>query len=234
LNCLGVRDESEIAKIWVDLTRTGYLRNFYYAVNDIGLYLEAIRHFGVLSGRENESQELAEYIKKKLALIDAIAPGLKKPRVLYVMGHPLFALNATRFENSLIERAGGMSLNRLIEREGIPGLSIPGEELVGLDPEIVIVSGLFSTDGSGFKDHYSNKGIDFPAARDGRIYSIYPSWDFGSPRWILGMMCIANHIHPEAFAFDIDREADEFYRKFYGISFESVRSTRHFCLARTQ
>ena len=78
LNCLGVHDESEIARIWVDLTRTGYLREFYYAVNDIGLYLKAIRHFGELSGREKESKELAEYIMKKLELIDELRSGAEK------------------------------------------------------------------------------------------------------------------------------------------------------------
>ena len=173
LSCMGVNDESEVARIWVDLTRSDYLKDFYYAVNDIGLYIKAIRHLGDLSGKEKESQELAEYLIKKLEPIDKLAREPKKPRVLYVMGHPLFALNATRFENSLVEKAGGISLNRLIEREGIPGLSISGEELIGLNPEIVFVSGLFSGSGSGFKDYYTEKGIDFPAARDGAGSTVY-------------------------------------------------------------
>lgn len=232
LRCLGVNDEDTIARIWVDVTKTGYLNDMYYAVNDIELYLKAIEHFARLSGRENEGEELVGYILEKLELIDKLAPGIKRPRVLYIMSHPLFALNASRFENTLVERAGGLSLNRLIGREGMPGISITGEEMVRLDPEIIIVSGLFSGDRSGFNEFYKEKNVDCPAVKEDRIYHIYPSWDFGTPRWILGMMYIANKVRPETFCFDIDKEADWFYRKFYGVPFESVRSKRHFCLTR--
>jgi hypothetical protein len=38
--------------------------------------------------------------------------------VYYSMGYPLFALNGKRFENDLVETAGGDSVNKLIKRGG--------------------------------------------------------------------------------------------------------------------
>lgn len=60
---------------------------------------------------------------------------------------------------------------------------------------------------------------------------MHPSWDFGSPRWILGLMTIANTIHPGLFDFSIDGEADQFYRKFYGVPYHSVATNRSFAHA---
>jgi hypothetical protein len=60
---------------------------------------------------------------------------------------------------------------------------------------------------------------------------MHPSWDFGSPRWILGLMMIANTIHPEIFDFSMEEEADLFYRKFYGVPYRSVATNRSFAHA---
>lgn len=232
LRCLGITDEHAIGNIWIDVARSGYLNDFYYAVNDMGLYLEAIGHFARAAGREGEGKALVGHIRERLGAIDGAGAAAKRPRALYVMGHPLFAVNATRFENALVERAGGISLNRSIPREGIPGVTITAEEMEGLGPEAIFVSGLFSGNGHDFKRFYDDAGIDVPAVRENRIHYVYPSWDFGSPRWILGLMYMANRLRPDTFAFDVEGEADYFYRKFYGVSFESVRSKRHFSLTR--
>lgn len=40
------------------------------------------------------------------------------------MGTPLFGLIGTRFENSIVESAWGISLNRNITRQGKPGVTL--------------------------------------------------------------------------------------------------------------
>lgn len=228
LHCLGVTNEDVIAKVWLDVMKSGYLREFYMAVNDIELYINAIEHFAFLTNRKDKGEELTLFIRERLNAIRGVCFDDDRPGVLYTMSHPMFALNATRFENALIEAAGGMSLNRLLVREGIPGVSITKEELERLSPDMILVSGLFSGERTDFKKFYESLGVSCRAVREGRIYHMYPSWDFGSPRWILGLMYLANLTHPEKFAFDITREADEFYHRFYGVPFESMRLKRHF------
>jgi hypothetical protein len=41
-------------------------------------------------------------------------------------------------------------------------------------------------------------------------------------------MYIANKLHPDIFNFDIDKEANQFYKRFYGVSFDSSRHNRSF------
>ena len=63
----------------------------------------------------------------------------------------------------------------------------------------------------------------------GRIYNHpCPGWDFGSPRWILGLMYIASILHPGRCSFDITAEADAFYHEFYGIPFDPLDANRSF------
>jgi hypothetical protein len=121
--------------------------------------------------------------------------------VYYSMGYPLFALNGKRFENDLVETAGGDSVNKLIKRGGKPGINISRNEF---------------------------NGLNISAVKNKRIYRIYPGWNFGSPRWILGLMYIANEIHPEIFNFNIDDEADKFYGRFYRLNFSSIEPNRSF------
>jgi len=75
---------------------------------------------------------------------------------------------------------------------------------------------LFSSSVIDFYEYCIKNELDVPAVRDKKIYQIYPGWDFGSPRWILGLMYIINKIHPEIFNFNIYAEADLFTRNFIG------------------
>lgn len=70
--------------------------------------------------------------------------------------------------------------------------------------------------------------LDVPAVRDRRVFAMPPSWDFGSPRWILGLMTIAQTIHPDRFHYSIEDEADRFYRTFYGVPYASLEANRSF------
>jgi hypothetical protein len=44
--------------------------------------------------------------------------------------------------------------------------------------------------------------------------------DFGNPRWIIGLMFMANTLHPDIFNFDIKKEAQSLYAIFYHIEFK--------------
>lgn len=150
------------------------------------------------------------------------------PRVYYAMGHPLFALNPGRFEGKLVEAAGGTYVNRATGREGKPGASLSREEFVALAPEYLFTSGFLTSTVEDTLRYCAEHGLNVPAVRDGQVYSMRPSWDFGSPRWILGLMTIANTLHPDLFAFDIEEEADRFYRRFYGVPYRAADANRSF------
>lgn len=229
LTCLGVDDRADLARIWGGVLQSGMLgRELHDRMNNIDAYLDLIMDLAHRTGREEEGRELTGYIRKRLDYIRGRVADAPRPRVFYAMGHPLFALNPGRLEGKLVEAAGGIYVNRAIGREGKPGVTISREEFVALEPEYLFTSGFLTSSVEDTLRYCAEHGLDVPAVQNQRVYSMHPSWDFGSPRWILGLMTIANALHPDLFAFRIEEEADRFYRRFYGVPYRAAVHNRSF------
>ena len=91
--------------------------------------------------RSLQAEALAGYMEEKIALIKAGYPHIKRlPRVYYCMGKPLFCIKGERFENQMVELAGGYSVNKEIDIDGRPGETLTPAELMALNPEVVFIS----------------------------------------------------------------------------------------------
>jgi len=226
--CLGINDEQTSAKVWVDFVSRNYIDLLHKKIQGIETYYEIITHLAELTGRKREGDILIRYLSERTDEISRQVEGLQRPTVLYVMGTPLFVLNEERFENTLVRRAGGEPLNRGFPRKGKPGIMISPEDLNRMDPEVIVISGFLS---SPVEDTYAvceEQGIDIRAIRNRKVFNMPPSWDFGSPRWVLGLAYLARALHQEDTRIDPEEEADRFYRKFYHIPFSDARPNRSF------
>ncbi|MDG6256875.1 MAG: radical SAM protein [Methanomicrobiaceae archaeon] len=226
---LGIRDDQELGSVLGDIIREDLIRGMHDRIQQIDSWLGLIEDLAARAGREGEGRGLIAFIRER---VDRIAAGSAlaktRPRVYYSMGYPLFALNAERFETNLVEAAGGTCVNKRIERKGKPGVNISATELNDLNPEYMFISGFLSSPASDYLHYCTTHGIETDAVRAGRLFNIPAGWDFGSPRWILRFMCIANTIHPEIFSFDLEHEQREFYRRFYGITSGTIVTNRDF------
>jgi hypothetical protein len=232
LACLGVDDQKTLSRIWGEVLKTGMLKKeLHDRMNNIDAYLGFVSDLAGKTGREEAGRDLCKFITTRLEMIRKMVEGTPRPRVYYAMGHPLFALNPGRFEGKLVEAAGGVYVNRAIGREGKPGVTIQREEFVALNADFLFTSGFLTSTVEDTLRYCKEHSLDVPAVRKSQVYTMHPSWDFGSPRWILGLMTIANTIHPGLFDFSIDEEADQFYRKFYGVPYHSVATNRSFAHA---
>lgn len=232
LTCLGVHDQATLSRIWGQVLGSGMLKKeLHDRMNGIDAYLGYVMALAEETGREEAGHDLCNFIRSRLNLIRDGVAGVPKPRVYYAMGHPLFALNPGRFEGKLVEAAGGTYVNRAIAREGKPGVTISREEFMDLNPDFLFTSGFLTSTVEDTLRFCEEHSLDVPAVREGQVYTMHPSWDFGSPRWILGLMTIAQTIHPDLFDFSIEREADLFYRQFYGVPYRSVATNRSFAHA---
>ena len=218
LECLGVTDGIKLDWLWKDLIKENYLAYVHEKLASFETYYEMVRDLSRRTGKTAEGERLIGYLESKSGPViekTAKIPLSEKPPVYYSMGTPLFGLMHTRFENSMVEAAGGVSLNRRITRQGKPGVTLTKEEFECLNPDYIIISGLFSSPASDYKDFCSREGVKAGAVEKGRIFNMVPGWDFGSPRWILGLMHLANILHPDLFSFDLERERKEYYMMFY-------------------
>ncbi|MBG0768780.1 radical SAM protein [Methanococcus maripaludis] len=226
---LGIRDNEELGDILGDIIKEDFIRGLHDRIQQIDSWLELIKDLAMRTGREKEGNELIAFIQERVDKINEGSKLIKScPTVYYSMGYPLFALNAERFETNLVEAAGGICVNKSLTRKGKPGVNISVNEINKLSPEMMFISGFLSSPASDYVQYCKKHGIDNKAVRMGNICNVPTGWDFGSPRWILGFMFLANTIHPEIYSFDLENEQKEFYKRFYGIDVENVVTNRDF------
>ncbi len=228
LTCMGADDPEKIPELWFDIMETDYLKEFHETVHLPEAYGNIIDLLARKTGCEKAGDRLKTFINQTLSHIRLRACSADRPKVYYAMGYPLFALNAERFETNLVEAAGGNCLNKQLTRKGKPGVSITREELMRMNPDFIFISGFLSCPVSDFYDYCIRHDILVNAVKNNRIYDHFPLWDFGSPRWVLGLMHIANTLHPEIFEFDIKKEADAFYTEFFKQPFNQKTANRSF------
>jgi len=226
----GVNEQSAVIHVWNEYANQKMLHKLHLDVQNPDAFIAMIRSIGRSIGCSQGASELADYLESILSEIrEKSAPITNRPSVYYAMGRPLFCIKGERMENQLVETAGGRSMNRKVEIAGRPGATISVDQLNALNPEVIFISAFISSPVNDFYEACVEAGVLVDAVKNRRIYAHpAPGWDFGSPRWILGLMYIASILHPEVFQFDMLSEANRFYGKFYKVPFSLEEVNRSF------
>jgi pyruvate-formate lyase-activating enzyme len=206
LRTLGVTDDMAIDRICNAVIADNYLLRIQDHTRTIDAYLEMIRYIGARAGCEGRAGRLTGYLQEVIAEIARRAAPAEKPRVLAVIKNPLLPLFATKFENSLVEIAGGCSLNRELEIRESSNREFTAGDINAINPDIIIVSGHFPTDRTEFLDTCRNLGIACRALDTGRVYLLSSGPADGLPLWIPALLEIAGALHPEIFRYSLAEE----------------------------
>jgi Pyruvate-formate lyase-activating enzyme len=237
LACLGVLDdyklmdiwgEDKLMDVWSKVSNPETLTQIHNMVRQPYSYLEFIKFIAEKANMPEKGEELVSFILKRLKIVQNLSAGKSSYNVYYCMGSPLFALNAGRMENNLVTFSGGVSINKQLQKEGKLGVSVFPSFINEHNPGVIFVSGFLSRPLDEFYSLCQKYGIHAEAVTQQRIYEVPPSWDFGSPRWILGLLYIADKLHPGKLGTDLIKEADDFYLQFYGMRFKEARPNRSF------
>ncbi len=223
---LGEQDPSVIASALQRILESNFIEGLYERTKTIDSYLDTIDHYAKLANKTGKAQELREYVNQYLTIIKDGVKGRERPSVYFSLGHPLIAVFGDKFECNLVEIAGGHCVNKDMDRDDTPGMTIPRETLRKLNPDIILIAGVIGYPVGDFYDFCMKNDLDITAVTGRRIYSMYPYSTSGRPDWILGLMQMANIIHPEIFSFDVKTLAEAFYERFLGFSLHSVRHGR--------
>ena len=231
VTCLGVDDPLCAPRLWKLYLSHGKISSIHERIQKIPLYYGLIREVAEIVDKKDSGEELLSVLEEMKNRVTDAVKGMPRPRVLYTMGYPIFSLNGGRFENQLVDVAGGEPVNRLIKRSGKPGVNLSHEEFLSLNPDWICISGLFSLPKEECIAYCKNHALLVPAVTENKVVELPPSWDFGSPRWILGLMLLARSFHPKTCTWNMDEIADQFYQRFYHVSYRSVEPTRSFIKA---
>jgi len=180
---------------------------------------EAIRLTGKVLGREERAEGLAaqfaELVEQVRSRLESVP---QKPRV-YFAAYTMFNVYAGDvIQNVLIELAGGIPLGKVLAaRPGVFWQRVDAERLLLWDPEVILVPSYSRAKPGDFLADPVFSPVS--AVRGQRVYrfpEFFGPWDVPSPEVVLGLLWLAETLHPGSTGLDLAGEVARFYKEFYG------------------
>ncbi len=213
LKVLGITDEAEIDNLCNTVISNGYLIDLQQQHDSLETFTNMTRYLAELSGRRDAGESLIRYatgiadeIAKKVQSVD-------KPRVLGVFCHPLSPMYATKLGNTLIEMAGGLSLNKQENFRESSHAEYTVEEFNRINPDIILISGHFAPPIDEFLATCKYLGISCKATTEGDVYVMDSEFSSGDLGWLVSLMDVANILHPEIFTYSLKEEKEKLERE---------------------
>jgi len=193
-----------------------------------------IKTLGLMLGKEEEAEELANFLQSKLDLIEEgvkeIEPEERKT-VYFEFGHmDYFASGPGSVNDELLGKAGGINIFADL---GVSSSEVDPEEILIRDPDVVIkcpmgvtYGGYTATDTSDMEaerdEMMSRPGwSELKAVKNGQVY--IEGGDLYGPMIVINLCYLAKILYPDRFE-DLDVEAfhREYLEKYQGLEFKGI------------
>jgi len=187
-------------------------------------YNEGLKHgisiIGEVIGKEKESDALIEYTYQNREFVLSRTSSIpREERVRVYNANPdLYTYGTGKYTGVMIDRAGGVNV-----AENINGYKqVTMEQILTWNPDVIIIQDRYAN----VADEINNDPAwsEINAVKNGKII-ITPEyvkpWGHPTPESMaLGELWMAKTLYPEKFMdVDLDRMAEEFYQKFYGVPY---------------
>jgi iron complex transport system substrate-binding protein len=183
---------------------------------------EGVRLIGQVTGRQKKAEELIEYTFRNRALVTARLGDIPpNKRATCYMAYPqLNTMGTGKYAHVAMHRAGGRNVAEQIN--GYRAVSM--EQVLKWDPEVIFIQDRYEP---LVKEIYKGESWQpIRAVKNKRVYLCPPyvkPWGHSVPESVaLGELWMAKKLYPEKFKdIDMQKLADDYYRKFYGIPYDS-------------
>ncbi len=219
LNLLGIDDEAETDRICNEVISNGYLQQLQEQTDSVENFIAMTRYLSSLCGREQAGERMIAYVTQVISALRGRIADADTPRVYAVFCHPLSPVYARKFTNTLVEMAGGKSLNIQENFEESRHAEYSVDELNRINPEVILVAGPVAPDREHFMATCRDLGITCNALDSSRVYIQESGLAGGNLGWLISLMDVANCVHPEVFAYDLVEERgklDRFQERLTG------------------
>jgi iron complex transport system substrate-binding protein len=164
-----------------------------------GLY-ENIREISVLTGNEDQAEEVISSLQERVAAVDAsLADVEQTPLVFYELDatDPInpWTTGSGTFISYIINKSQGENLGDVLEGEWA---QISSEELVAQNPDVILLAdAMYGVTAERVAERAG--WTDIQAVQDGEIYPVDPSiLSVPGPRLVDGYELVAGLLHPES------------------------------------
>lgn len=184
------------------------------------LYDDMLFH-GKVFGREKkmrsviaEMDRVFETVKKRVKDI----PDAQRRKVLWVGSRPTSVACAIGVNNDVITMIGGINPASEFQQRNI---DVSMEQIIAWNPDIIFIWGHAKYTAQEIMNNPQWRFVK--AVRDKHVFKA-PEWSTWSPRLAPVVLWMAARTYPERFRdVNIEKEADVFYRKVFGVPFSKVK-----------
>ncbi|QAA76369.1 MAG: hypothetical protein BIP78_0603 [Candidatus Bipolaricaulis sibiricus] len=181
---------------------------------------EALLLTGQVLGRDERAHELVRRFWGLVATVaDAMGGRSPRPRVYFTAYTVPNVYAGDVIQNVIIELAGGIPLGKaLAPRPGLFWQRVDGEQILVWNPEVILVPAYSRARPADFFADPIWGAVT--AVRTGRVHrfpEFLAPWDIPGPEVVLGLLWLAETLHPGATGLDLAAEVIRFYQDFYGI-----------------
>lgn len=168
---------------------------------------------GKCTGKEKRGEELKNHFERKLLEITSVTskiPDSKKPKVYQAFAFDL--LRAAGYFDT-IELGGGKSVTGGTTQAWV---TVSLEDVLQWNPDVIILHGLgkFTPEDVLTDPRWQ----PIKAVKERKVHRLFLGWmGLDPPVFVINVMQYARVFHPEKFNFDIEKEANELLKEFYGI-----------------
>lgn len=184
-------------------------------VEDPESMIRGLKLIGEVLGKQDRAREFGAYYAEKFSYIRTCTRDITPKKKVYVVGsRMLTTVGADFYQHHIIEAAGGINVAGELRGGWV---NVNREHLVAWNPDVILT---LPYSAQRPADIFADDGLSTVRAVKDRAVHPFPlyidSWDLPTPESIMGIMWLANLLYPEQVHFDMEREAREFYTRFYG------------------
>ncbi len=176
---------------------------------------EAVRMTGAALGREEQAEALVVFLDQAMALASQALPaGAPRPRVLFVGTEVGRVAAAGMYQWELVSRAGGEPMGPV----GTSWQNVSPEQVLLWDPDVIVIAPYGGVTPADFLREPAFRALRAVAA--GRVHKMPQllfAWDNPIPESALGVLWLAQLLHPGALDLPLSELIARFYRDFYGV-----------------
>lgn len=188
-----------------------------YAAETFAAVREATELTGEILGRQGEARRLVAFFDEVLAEVRRVIPAeATPPRVLSVGTESLRVAGAGMYQAQLIALAGGEPATR--DLAGASWQNVSPEQVLLWDPDVIVIASYGTATPASYLDDPVFQGIR--AVKTGRVYKMPQllfAWDNPIPESALGIVWLAELLHPGVLSQTLAEYTTRFYRDFYGV-----------------
>jgi len=180
---------------------------------------EALLLTGRVLGEEERAGSLVEEFRALITRVSRATAGREpRPKVYFAAYTMQNVYAGDVIQNVLVDLAGGVPLGKaLAPRPGLFWQRVDAEQILLWDPEVVFVPAYSRAKPADFLADPLWAGVK--AVRSGRVYrfpEFFAPWDIPGPEAALGLLWLAEVLHPGSTGLDLVAEVVRFYAEFYG------------------